>query len=294
MLFQSVGTFQTDIEPSKELYIYECGFEDVKPREPYQYEQIDYYLIHYILAGEGLFFINEEVHHLKAGDGFVIPPHTDNNYYPLVGNPWSYRWIGFKGNHANTFLEKCGFSEGNYIYHYDNIEEMNQLFSNVYTHCQNNLLYAAIGDLYHVLSALIVQNEENRRCKTNEKEKLISEALDMIHNQYNKSSLTVSFIAATLKIERTYLFKLFKEYVTVSPQQYLIQYRLNKATELLRKTSYSVEDIAYLVGFNSLSHFSNSFSSHKKMSPQKYRSQFQKSTTIVKNKKAVTDSTTSD
>lgn len=276
-MFGSIGTFQTDKAPSKELYIYECGYEDVIPREPYQYEQIDYYLMHYIVSGEGLFFINEDVHHLKAGEGFVIPPHTDNNYYPIAGNPWSYRWIGFRGSKSEELLKKCGFLNENYIFHYENMKEMDQLFSDVFNHCHANHLYAAIGDLYHILSTLIVQNEENNRYKTNEKEKLVSLALDMIHNQYNKNTLTVRTIAETIKIERTYLFKLFKEFVTMSPQQYLIHYRLNKATELLRKTSYSIEDIAFLVGFNSLSHFSKSFSKCKNMSPNKFRLQFQKS-----------------
>lgn len=77
-----IGIFSTDLKPSTELYIFECGFEHCTPRDPYQYEQIDYYLIHYIIKGEGSFFIKDKVYTLKSGDGFVIPPGTDSNYYP--------------------------------------------------------------------------------------------------------------------------------------------------------------------------------------------------------------------
>lgn len=55
-----VGIFSTNIKTSGELYIYECGYEYCSPREPYLYEQIDYYLLHYILEGEGLFFYERQ------------------------------------------------------------------------------------------------------------------------------------------------------------------------------------------------------------------------------------------
>lgn len=38
-----IGIFSTDLKPSSELYIFECGFEYCEPRDPYQYEHIDYY-----------------------------------------------------------------------------------------------------------------------------------------------------------------------------------------------------------------------------------------------------------
>ena len=115
---EQFGIFSTPEKPSNELYIYECGFEHCKPRDPYQYEQIDYYLIHYILDGEGLFFMDGKTYHLKKGDGFFIPPFTDNNYYPIAENPWVYRWIGINGTRAKELLNIWGFKDGNYLFKY--------------------------------------------------------------------------------------------------------------------------------------------------------------------------------
>ncbi|TCP29605.1 AraC-like DNA-binding protein [Scopulibacillus darangshiensis] len=273
-MFDTVGTFQTDEIISEELFVYECGFEDVKPREPYQYEQIDYYLMHYILEGEGLFFIHDDVHHLQAGDGFVIPPYTDNNYYPIVGNPWSYRWVGFKGTQCERLLSSCGLGNGRYTFRYDKDVQIGNLISSIFTYCNKNKLYAALGELYHVFNILMTEHENSLRYKTSEAEQYVAKALDVIHSQYQHADLTIEDISALVKIERTYLFKLFKQYITLGPKQYLIQHRLNKACELLRKTSFSINEISRLVGFNTLSHFSKTFAAHNNMSPIKYREQF--------------------
>ena len=45
--------------------------------------RIDYWVIHYCIAGEGIFQIEDKQNHIKAGDIFMIPPYTKNKYYPL-------------------------------------------------------------------------------------------------------------------------------------------------------------------------------------------------------------------
>lgn len=279
-LFHSIGTFETDQQPNSHFYVYECGFEDVQPREPYQYQPIDYYLIHYILEGEGLFFINDEVYHLGEKEGFVIPPNTKNNYYPLAGNPWSYRWIGFKGEACDDLFYQCGFLKKtkngmeNFTYRYENKQKMGQLFASVFSYSQKRRPYAAIGESYHIMNLLMEQHEEDLRCSITQGEKYVKCAIEVIEKNYNQPTFSVQELAQMLQIERSYLYRLFKKYLNVNPTHYIGQYRINKSTELLKKSSYNMEEIAFLVGFNTPSHFSRQFSKCKGVSPSKYRSQF--------------------
>src|SRR5699024_6518278 len=117
--------------------------------------------IHYIVEGEGLFFINDEVYHLGAKEGFIIPPYTKNNYYPLANKPWSYRWIGFKGNLCHYMFQKCGLltqtRKGleNFTYYYDDIRKMGEYFKNVFIFSDEQKPYAALGEAYHLLNALM-------------------------------------------------------------------------------------------------------------------------------------------
>ncbi|MBC6129357.1 AraC family transcriptional regulator [Listeria booriae] len=273
-MFNSIGTFQTEQILSEELSLFECGFEDVRPRVPYQYEQIDYYLIHFIVEGEGMFFINGEIHQLGQGEGFVIPPNTDNNYYPLVGNPWSYRWIGIKGSCCDKILRAAGLLQNIFIYQHDDISKMNRLFQEVYLMSQENQLYGAIGKVYEIMNELITEYNNKKRYTVSEGESYILAAMNIIKANYSDPKLSIADIAETIQIERSYLFKLFKKYITTSPQQYLILFRLNKATELLRKTNLSIEEIAFLTGFSGYSHFSKTFQSKKNIPPTQFRKQY--------------------
>ena len=88
---------------------------------------------------------------------------------------------------------------------------------------------------------------------------------------YYDVQISVRDIADSINIDRTYLYKLFKKNLGISPQAYLLNYRIDKACDLLRTTARSVTDIAYSVGFRDYSDFSRQFKAHKKITPTAYR-----------------------
>jgi AraC-like DNA-binding protein len=58
-----------------------------------------------------------------------------------------------------------------------------------------------------------------------------------------------------------------------SPQDFLIRYRMSKATSLLTSTSLSIGDISVQVGYPNQLHFSRAFRNIYGMSPRQYRQQ---------------------
>lgn len=66
----------------------------------------------------------------------------------------------------------------------------------------------------------------------------------------------------------------FKTHFNDSPSQYIRKKRMNKASELLTNTSFSISEISYQVGYEDVSHFSRLFSHHFHISPSEYRSKF--------------------
>lgn len=270
-MFKENKWLRTDQFVSSELSVFEVGYEDVHPRAPYQYEQLDYYLLHFIVQGEGLFFINNEIHQLSRGQGFLIPPYTDNNYYPLVGNPWSYRWIGVRGSGSKAIFEKAGLGKTNFIYQHEDIRQMDQLFAAAYDYFSRDHLYGALGKFYEIVSALIDDYQQETRLGLSPNQQYVIDAVEILKTEYTDSTLRIDTVAERVKVERTYLYRIFMRYLGVSPKSYLIQLRINQAIELLRNTNDAIGDIAIKVGFSSYVQFAKAFQKARQMSPSAFR-----------------------
>ncbi len=90
--------------------------------------------------------------------------------------------------------------------------------------------------------------------------------------EHYMEKISLDEIANAGNVGRTLCAKLFKKYVSKTPGDYLIYYRIHKSCELLRKTSQSVTNISFSTGFSSTSHFSKTFREIMGCTPLQYRS----------------------
>lgn len=81
-------------------------------------------------------------------------------------------------------------------------------------------------------------------------------------------------IAAEMGMNRSAFCSFFKRCKGITFSQFVTQYRLNTACELLKHTQKQVSEICYMVGFNDLPHFIRVFTNAMGMSPSRYRKQF--------------------
>ncbi len=65
----------------------------------------------------------------------------------------------------------------------------------------------------------------------------------------------------------------FHENMGKTPQEFLIFYRMTKATELLKLTDLSIADIGNVVGYPNQLHFSRAFKNVYQVSPRQWRSE---------------------
>ena len=93
--------------------------------------------------------------------------------------------------------------------------------------------------------------------------------VDFIH--YNYATITVTDIVEYIGFSRSYFSTLFRRHMGVSPQQYLMNYRLEQSCRLLRTTGLSVQDIAQRVGYEEPLNYSRAFKRAKGISPTEYR-----------------------
>lgn len=90
-------------------------------------------------------------------------------------------------------------------------------------------------------------------------------------NTYLDRDLSLVEIAQVINISPTYFASLFKHATGISPHQYVIQKRVERAKMLLSKTDLAIANIALEVGFSSQSHLNQQFKRFTGMTPKQVR-----------------------
>lgn len=254
---------------SNDLNLYYGGWEKCKCSHSFGPSTRQHYLLHYIIDGKGTYSTNGKTYHLKKGDGFLILPFQSTYYKADNTNPWHYCWISFDGHEAKNILQKCGLDENNLIFRPKNSDEFQFNLLNLVNSYKNNVdnELLLLAQLYLCFSSLYECTEnkypilEIDYCQA---------AIDYIYSNYC-FDIKISDIAKYIGIDRTYLYKLFIEKYNISPQQYLIQFRLNAAVNLLCSTDMSITEIAYSCGFINQAIFYKHFKKHFNTTPSNHR-----------------------
>lgn len=92
----------------------------------------------------------------------------------------------------------------------------------------------------------------------------------IIDEDYTET-INLYHISRQLGVSTNHLIRVFKQSVGLTPAQYMINLRVNKSLELLRKETFNIIDIAYMSGFRSVSNFYKCFKDQVGKTPKEYR-----------------------
>ncbi len=106
-----------------------------------------------------------------------------------------------------------------------------------------------------------------------EDEKFCRKLERIVHTRMHNPNLNVDVIAAQFGMGRTNFYRKVREITSMSPNDYLRQCRMERASELLRTTDLSVVEICGQVGISDAQYFSRVFKSFYGAPPSTYREQ---------------------
>lgn len=262
------------IKENFEMNVDECGIEQGIPGLGYKYEVLKNAVIHYVTKGYGTFNFNGKVYNLKQGDIFILLKGMQVDYVASIDDPWEYYWIGFSGSNANEYLNRTSITNSCVA----NCKENSKIPQIILNMCEISKTYnpsssddiLLLKELYSLLYALIEEFPKPFEYKDKELHTYIQDALNFINCNY-MNSITVQEIADYVNLSRSYLYKMFIKNLGISPQRYLINLRMYKATLLLKGTKLPIGEVASRVGYSDSLLFSKTFSKHFSMSPLNYR-----------------------
>lgn len=121
-----------------------------------------------------------------------------------------------------------------------------------------------------ICAAIIEAAREVGRHSVERPGKIVVAAMEYLRAHFDEP-LKVSALAKHLGFSRARVFDLFTAETGLTPHGYLLQVRLDKATELLRKTQRSITEIGFATGFASGQHFSRVFHRYRGETPRECR-----------------------
>lgn len=263
-----------------DLTVYQYGYEKCDPLHSYGPFVRNHYLFHYIISGKGMLSVTEKddsaVYHMEAHSGFLIEPGRINLYSADQKFPWEYVWVEFDGLRAKELMEEAGLSNDHPVFHPISDTAADKLRDEMLRLTQypdNSRPFGIIGQLYLIMDALIQGSSNKKRLQGGKLSRFYAqEALSFIEQNYTLP-ITVEDMANRCNLDRSYFGKVFKDMIGQSPQDFLIRYRMSKATSLLTSTSLSIGDISVQVGYPNQLHFSRAFRNIYGMLPRQYRQQ---------------------
>ena len=234
----------------------------------------DHYKLHYIHKGNGTFKIGNKTYNLSQGEGFLICPNVVVSYEPNKDNPWDYSWVAFNGINAEAYLNRANLNINNPTYKCHNESSMNKCFNTIFESIDSDkcIDFKSLSAFYSLLSILVEEStssEITTRPRSTQ-DNYIKQAIEFIDTNYSRK-ITVEEIATYVGVNRKYLSKLFSDSLNESPQNFLINFRINKACDLLINTHLSINEISNSIGYSDPFLFSKVFKKFKGVSPKFYR-----------------------
>ena len=261
-----------------DLGLYQFGWEQCDPSHSFGPAARNHYLFHLCLSGTGTLIADNTqgesiTYQIKSGQGFMMFPHQICTYIADHEIPWEYAWVELDGLRAKETIVLAGINQNQPIYKAHNKDIADTMKSEMLyiVNHKDASPFHLIGHLYLFIDSFLRSSTSAQTGMGNSlRDFYIKEAFSFIEQNF-QNDISVEDIAASCGLNRSYFGKIFHENMGKPPQEFLISYRMTKATELLKLTGLSIADIGNAVGYPNQLHFSRAFKNVYGISPRQWR-----------------------
>lgn len=258
--------------------IYHCGNRDVQTSMVIKESN---YSFCYINKGEGTIEVGRKCFEIKENQGFVIFPNMATTIKCSSSEPINFTWMAFSGYLVEHYLERANVTVTTPMFYDTPSLELRDKFESFVSVSRKlpNRYCKMMSIIYGVLAFLIDHRKDEFEADINSKELYLYRALDFIDINYNHN-ISVQDIANDVGVSRKVLYNIFKSYTNFSPKDYLIFYRMDRATKLLRNQNLTIDHISEAVGYSNQFYFSKAFKKIVGVTPSEYRNQVNTDPTV--------------
>lgn len=192
-------------------------------------------------SGTGTFKIGNKTLHTKPGDVLFIPSNA------------SYEVEYSTSESIVVNMAYCNYSEAE-VFELQPKSDVAILFSHLLAEWQEHHSFnRAKATIYTILERIREYN------KTKIENTALAECIQYIELNFCDAELDIKNICNARFLSRSSLYRLFVNYFSMSPKEYIIKLRMNKAVMLLVESDLSIKEISSVCGFSDDKYFSRVF-----------------------------------
>jgi len=233
------------------------------------------FLLSYLHSGSMKVRIGDDERTVPAGTVFIGKPFERQFYAKSGKEPTGSYWLHFTGYGVTDLLIKAKLWNDSFFFTGVN-DDIPRLFARIIEEeverqpSFEQISASLLQELIFTVTRKLAIREQVERL--NPQELMLYTSFNLLHKNYARK-LTVQDLAAQAGFSASRYTSIFKAHTGLSPQQYLIQYRLRKAKDLMRHTQLNIRQIASLAGFDDQLYFSRLFKKYEGVAPLDYRKQ---------------------
>ena len=271
------------------LTVCSVGYQKIDPNEDYpprihKHEYlftpktgrvINEYQLLYIIEGKGrLKTATAGSFNIKAGDIFLLFPGEWHTYQPDPETGWAEYWIGFSGVNVDSRITAGFFSKKSPIYNIGYNETVVKLYNEAIEVAQKQEMHfqQLLAGIVNYMLGLVFTIDGNRKLKDSTYPQIIEKARKFMQENVERK-IDIPAVAEHLNISYTNFRHTFKRYTGISPSQYYLSLKIQRAKDMLRSTDAPIKEISYLLDFETPEYFTKLFKNKTGMTPSQFREQ---------------------
>jgi len=234
----------------------------------------DEYQVIYITRGEGIFeSASTGAVPVKEGAVLLLFPNEWHRFRPSKDKGWNEYWVGFRGEIADQLVRSAFFHPGAAAFSIGVKDDVLLSILEILEQAKKEdpgYQPRISGAVLHLLGKIHSLRKQHYLRGETHMETIVNKGRFLIREHFD-NNLSVEDIAEKLHVSYSSFRKVFKKYTGMSPGQYMIQLKIDKARQLLSQTNKSIKEISSELSFSSGYYFSTLFKEKTGCSPESYR-----------------------
>lgn len=229
----------------------------------------------YCIEGSGWVKFEDNDIILTRNQGVFLRPGREHEYGASKSHPWSYYYIHYEGQMAAPYTRLILDEKESGTYWIKETDEYLKCFSMIMANLEQGWTYPnmvmASAYLHKLLSYIYLKKQLDAEGVRNTSPETRIMAIAEMIEENPQNHVSVLELARAANLSNSRFRELFKQYMGMSPKQYILDMQIRKSKELLVSGDLCIHEVSERVGFPDSHYFSRIFSKKVGISPSEFR-----------------------